>query len=260
MNDEGKLNNKLDEDSLTLQALNSLASKSLFIQTHFDLMLWLQGDIQRFIPHQLMIAAWGNFTTDDIHVDVVSSLPGLRTPKIANEKFTGLLSNLFKHWQDSHRTPFALNMDKGIFNKHTFICSETRSQLKKMKIALVHGIKDVRSGQDCLYIFIDSADRMPSVSRKMVSVLLPYIDAALRQIEHLPEQREPTPSELASLLSERETEIMDWVKRGKTNQDIGMILNISAFTVKNHLQRIFKKLDVLNRAQAVNEYSRTLQA
>ena len=44
---------------------------------------------------------------------------------------------------------------------------------------------------------------------------------------------------------------MEWVRMGKTNQEIGMILNISAFTVKNHLQRIFKKLDAMNRAQAV---------
>ena len=56
-------------------------------------------------------------------------------------------------------------------------------------------------------------------------------------------------------LSSREHEIMDWVKQGKTNYEIGMILDISAFTVKNHLQRIFKKLDVLNRAQAVAKLS-----
>jgi DNA-binding CsgD family transcriptional regulator len=56
-------------------------------------------------------------------------------------------------------------------------------------------------------------------------------------------------------LSSREQEIMDWVKHGKTNYEIGMILDISAFTVKNHLQRIFKKLDVLNRAQAVAKLS-----
>jgi DNA-binding CsgD family transcriptional regulator len=53
----------------------------------------------------------------------------------------------------------------------------------------------------------------------------------------------------------RELEIMDWVRKGKTNQEIGMILNISVFTVKNHLQRVFKKLDVLNRAQAVARIS-----
>ena len=48
-------------------------------------------------------------------------------------------------------------------------------------------------------------------------------------------------------------EIMEWVRMGKTNHEIGMILDISAFTVKNHMQRIFKKLDVMNRAQAVSK-------
>ena len=51
-------------------------------------------------------------------------------------------------------------------------------------------------------------------------------------------------------LSEREAEIIRWVRLGKTNYEIGIILGISAFTVKNHLQRIFRKLDVSNRAQA----------
>jgi DNA-binding CsgD family transcriptional regulator len=44
---------------------------------------------------------------------------------------------------------------------------------------------------------------------------------------------------------------MGWVCSGKTNVEIGLILDISSFTVKNHLQRIFKKLDVVNRSQAV---------
>jgi DNA-binding CsgD family transcriptional regulator len=52
-------------------------------------------------------------------------------------------------------------------------------------------------------------------------------------------------------LSEREHEIMHWVGHGKTNHEIGMILGISQFTVKNHLQRIFRKIDVRNRAQAI---------
>lgn len=52
-------------------------------------------------------------------------------------------------------------------------------------------------------------------------------------------------------LSDREQEILHWVRSGKTNLEIGMILNISANTVKNHLKRIFQKLDVSCRAQAV---------
>jgi len=57
-------------------------------------------------------------------------------------------------------------------------------------------------------------------------------------------------------LSERERQIMAWVAQGKTNPEIGCILRISEFTVKNHLKSIFSKLDVTNRAQAVARMSR----
>jgi DNA-binding CsgD family transcriptional regulator len=49
---------------------------------------------------------------------------------------------------------------------------------------------------------------------------------------------------------------MKWVAMGKTNGEIGSILNVSSFTIKNHMQRIFKKLDVFNRAQAVSTFKR----
>ncbi len=60
----------------------------------------------------------------------------------------------------------------------------------------------------------------------------------------------------AGALSERERQIMAWVAQGKTNPEIGCILSISEFTVKNHLKSIFSKLDVTNRAQAVARMSR----
>lgn len=60
----------------------------------------------------------------------------------------------------------------------------------------------------------------------------------------------------AGALSERERQIMAWVAQGKTNPEIGCILCISEFTVKNHLKSIFSKLDVTNRAQAVARMSR----
>ena len=92
------------------------------------------------------------------------------------------------------------------------------------------------------------------------------MDFSLRQVAHLTIQQsegdEATASETPadggdqSMLSQREKEIMEWVRIGKTNYEIGMILNISAFTVKNHLQRIFKKFDVANRAQAVEKLNR----
>ncbi len=52
-------------------------------------------------------------------------------------------------------------------------------------------------------------------------------------------------------LTDREREILLWVRGGLSNQQIGEKLGISALTVKNHVQKILRKLGAANRAQAV---------
>jgi LuxR family transcriptional regulator, quorum-sensing system regulator CciR len=51
-------------------------------------------------------------------------------------------------------------------------------------------------------------------------------------------------------LSERETEVLAWVARGKSNQTIGEILGISTATVNAHMRRIHLKLGVFDRISA----------
>lgn len=52
-------------------------------------------------------------------------------------------------------------------------------------------------------------------------------------------------------LSEREYEILNWVSRGKTNNEVGLALSISPLTVKKHLENICRKLNVHNRSAAI---------
>ena len=51
-------------------------------------------------------------------------------------------------------------------------------------------------------------------------------------------------------LTARETEVLHWVIQGKTNRDIGEILGLSPRTVNKHLEQIYVKLGVENRASA----------
>jgi DNA-binding CsgD family transcriptional regulator len=51
-------------------------------------------------------------------------------------------------------------------------------------------------------------------------------------------------------LSPREQQVAEWIGEGKSNEEIAIILGISAHTVKNHLERIFRKLGVENRCAA----------
>ncbi|WP_394392547.1 helix-turn-helix domain-containing protein [Shewanella woodyi] len=52
-------------------------------------------------------------------------------------------------------------------------------------------------------------------------------------------------------LTQRQHEILHWVKLGKSNWEISTILSISIDTVKFHLRGIYKRLGVSNRVQAV---------
>ena len=55
----------------------------------------------------------------------------------------------------------------------------------------------------------------------------------------------------AHALSSRELLVLSQVASGLSNKQIGSKLGISDKTVRNHLSRIFKKLDAGNRTQAV---------
>jgi len=54
-------------------------------------------------------------------------------------------------------------------------------------------------------------------------------------------------------LTAREAEILMWISRGKTNREIGMILDSSPRTVNKHLEHIFEKLGVTTRSAAVSK-------
>jgi DNA-binding CsgD family transcriptional regulator len=56
-------------------------------------------------------------------------------------------------------------------------------------------------------------------------------------------------------LSTRETEVLRWLSEGKTNKEIGAILNLSPRTVQKHLEHIYPKMGVETRtAAAIKSY------
>ena len=96
-----------------------------------------------------------------------------------------------------------------------------------------------------------------------VHLLIDQLDAALRKVAVYPLNGSVGAVEQRGRwfgLSLRELEILELVCRGKTNLDIATALDISHFTVKNHVQRIFRKLDVSNRTGAAAKYNAALQA
>lgn len=236
-----------------------VVSHSVDVRSHFEMLVWLQGDMQQYLPHDIMLTAWGDFQGGQIQHNVLSKLAGVRSQHANAHVITPLLLGLFARWAEFGHKPFSLNAADGFCVEKDCEHSELCAALKTMRSVVVHGIRDERGSHDCLYAAFSTKESIAESERSAMALVLPYVDAALRQVAHLPHQTqaaEDTPDEIILQrdfgLSEREAEVLHWVAAGKTNSEIGSILDISSFTVKNHMQRVFKKLDVLNRAQAVS--------
>jgi DNA-binding response OmpR family regulator/DNA-binding CsgD family transcriptional regulator len=70
-----------------------------------------------------------------------------------------------------------------------------------------------------------------------------------------------TPNRLSQAsLTPRESEVLSWLAKGKTNRDIADILDMSPRTVNKHLEHIFEKLGVETRTSAAALASGLLSA
>ena len=56
---------------------------------------------------------------------------------------------------------------------------------------------------------------------------------------------------MLSLLTDREKQVLQWIAKGPTNEEISSRLLISESTIENHIHHIYKKLRISNQAQAV---------
>jgi DNA-binding NarL/FixJ family response regulator len=64
-------------------------------------------------------------------------------------------------------------------------------------------------------------------------------------------KKEALPSPAVASLSEREWEVLELMRQGRTNKEIAAALLVTVNTVKKHAQSIFTKLEVNTRAEAV---------
>lgn len=95
-------------------------------------------------------------------------------------------------------------------------------------------------------------DQPLSEDQQLLDGLTPYLSAAIGRLsanavvaKAQGKQSEPI------VLTTREKEILQWVAVGKSCGETGSILGVTERTVKFHLQNVYRKLAVVNRAQAV---------
>ncbi len=66
-------------------------------------------------------------------------------------------------------------------------------------------------------------------------------------------QKKSEPTDASSLLSRRENEVLQLLSQGLLYKEIGDKLKISTGTVRQHIHKIYEKLHVQNRTEALNK-------
>jgi len=236
----------------------SVIQRSYKIDKHIDFFVWLQNSVSEFIPHDMLLAVWGDFSDQSadrkFYYGVTSNVDGMSTQGVidASAAVNDCVAYLYQLWLNNDRHWYTLNHTKET-QFYSMFKTVFPTQSHELNSLLVYSVSDFRSGNECLYIFFSKQNAF-EVQNVAMNLLMPHIDHTLRKIQHLdylnPAFKTEVPMSLSSL-SLRELEVVNWIRFGKTNQEIAQILNISQNTVKSHLKRIFQKLNVGRRAQAV---------
>ncbi|WP_426111086.1 LuxR C-terminal-related transcriptional regulator [Massilia sp. PWRC2] len=214
--------------------------------------LWTQGQLQALLPHQLMLCLQfdgsGRLTrVEPVHGGRLDAV----TLRLLTDGDHGLAARLAAHCGDSERLPA---ISAGGRRTGDASLGRFRRELQQLGFdhLVLHGSGALAGGATA-FALCGWPSAPTTRHAYFMTLLLPHLHLALLRVSAAG-QSLLTPSVAAVIarpLSLRELEILGWVREGKSNFEMGLILGLSPLTVKNHLQRIYRALGVSNRTHAL---------
>ena len=120
-----------------------------------------------------------------------------------------------------------------------------------------HVMRSIEAGAAGYLLKDSSPSRMGDEIRSLASGGSPISPIIARQV--LARFRSPVPATTstaddgASQLSQREKEVLDYITKGFTVPEIAGLMQLSHFTVRTFVRRIYSKLKVTSKAEAIYE-------
>jgi transcriptional regulator EpsA len=226
---------------------------SLRVHTRPQLFSWVQGALQSLIAHEILICGLQEGRQAAMRVDSFSTAP-VDCQKL-NETFqqdVSLVPHLIKLWEENRCQAIVCEPERG-----PFASGALARELARLGVAsvLAHGTHDASGNMTSFFVFAARPGTLAAKQTYLADLVTPYLHAAwVRSQVTWPLDRANAAKPVKTgLLTPREQQILQWIYHGKSNIEIGMILEISPLTVKNHVQKTLRKLNVLNRTQAVGK-------
>lgn len=234
-----------------LEKLQLIFDRSLRVHARSHFFVWAQGILQALLPHETLVCALAGARPEEFIVDVLSSasLPAsdaefLRRPG-------GFIEHLAHNWKHAERCPVVYQRGSATGNIDARLAADIAGT--PFGNFAAHGMCGVDGAVNSLFVLLNQPNPIGARQVYLFETLMPFLHATWLRV-HLGQPRAVQPAGAARgacVLSARELEVIRWVHDGKSNGQIGVLLKISPLTVKNHVQKILRKLNVQNRTQAV---------
>lgn len=214
--------------------------------------LWAQGQLQALLPHRLMLClqldgAGAVQRVETVHAGALDA----EARRALTDPVDGLAARLALHCRGGMRLPAISGAGRRQGDAHLAALRRSLQQCGFDHL-VVHGSG---AGAGPVTLFALCGWQSPPTARHacFLALLLPQLHLGWLRAA-APAARAQAPAAVDAMarpLSARELQILSWVREGKSNIEVGLILGISAITVKNHLQRIYRALGVSNRTHAL---------
>ena len=241
----------------TAESLLLNLDASLRVHRRGHLFSWTQGLLQGLIPHRALIYALRVGDPMSYRADGFSTfVPDGAVLGDLLLRDAPVLPGLIAAWKQKPFRPVVLTAEAFArqFGTGPFVTELNRLGAISL---LAHGSHDVHGEVTGLLLLVRATDLFSDREVYFVELVAPCLLAACvrsqTDLDGVPAEGMHEARVGAAMLTEREREILHWVYLGKSNAEIGSILGISPLTVKNHVQKILRKLNVVNRAQAVGK-------
>lgn len=240
-----------------VEAIVRAAESALTVRRRYQFFVWTQSYLSRLVPHQLAVCGCYDRAARELLFDVFNSVS--LEPVLMDALADGrslLMRHLQACWLDARGRPAAVQAAELPFAS----LGNVRDALLAARFAtlLVHGVSRPQRPQEIesFFVFAVQDCAPPDSHMSRLELLIPHVHGAWQRVQAVerdfggiaPAQ---APAAKAGGVTQREREILRWLREGKSNQQIAEQLGISALTVKNHVQKILRKLGAANRTQAV---------
>jgi transcriptional regulator EpsA len=212
---------------------------------------WIQGVFQGAIAHEALVCGLAYPGQSGLRFEWQGSFP-MPPDRFAELCSTdrGVIYKAVRCWHENPNVP--LLVDPSSPESAMGETAELADLVRRweLKNLIAHGVPGL-DGRPACFFALCKLQKAPSAhDAQVISMLLPYLYSAWLRANCDP-RADNSRVATAPMLTQREIEILDWMQKGKSNGEIASILGISQLTVKNHVQKILRKMGAHNRTQAV---------